>query len=149
MSKAVYQEVSENIIDNFKVGARLSALTSNKKNGEIYSFDDVEFNRIVELLSPNQKFKKSSTKRKAFVLSDVKYTVVAAASILAKVTRDREIKKIKEKIGVDFGSGYTSDERTQKFLKENWEKYPSIFRKTWISYKKVVNDSKQRNLEEF
>lgn len=75
MSKAVYQEVSENIIDNFKVGARLSALTSNKKNGEIYSFDHGEFNRIAELLSPNQKFKKSSTKRKAFVLPDVKYTV--------------------------------------------------------------------------
>lgn len=81
--------------------------------------------------------------------ADVKYTVVAAASILAKVTRDREIKKIKEKIGVDFGSGYPSDEVTQNFLKKNWDKYPSIFRKTWISYKKVVEGSKQRKLGVF
>ena len=71
--------------------------------------------------------------------ADVKYTVVAASSIIAKVTRDREIEKIKKKIGVDFGSGYPSDEITQKFLQENWEKYPDIFRKTWISYKKVAS----------
>ena len=81
--------------------------------------------------------------------ADVKYTVVAAASILAKVTRDNEIKKLKEKIGINFGSGYPSDEITQKFLKENWDKYPSLFRKTWSSYKKVVEASKQKGLEEF
>jgi ribonuclease HII len=81
--------------------------------------------------------------------ADVKYTVVAAASILAKVTRDREIKALKEKLGVDFGSGYPSDEVTQKFLKENWDKYPSIFRKSWISYKKVIEASKQKGLDEF
>jgi ribonuclease HII len=81
--------------------------------------------------------------------ADAKYTVVAAASILAKVTRDNEIKKIKEKIGIDFGSGYTSDERTQRFLKENWDKHPSIFRKSWISYKKVLESQKQSSLDEF
>lgn len=81
--------------------------------------------------------------------ADAKYTVVAAASILAKVTRDNEIKAIKEKIGIDFGSGYTSDERTQKFLKENWDKHPSIFRKSWVSYKKVLESQKQSSLDEF
>ena len=81
--------------------------------------------------------------------AESKYTVVAAASILAKVTRDMEIEKIKEKIGIDFGSGYPSDPRTVEFLKKNWDKYPSIFRKTWISYKKVLQNSKQRGLNEF
>ena len=81
--------------------------------------------------------------------ADVNYTVVAAASILAKVTRDREIRRIKEKIGIDFGSGYPSDEKTQRFLKENWDRYPSIFRKTWISYKRVITPAKQKNLQEF
>jgi len=81
--------------------------------------------------------------------ADFKYTIVAAASILAKVTRDDEIKKIKEKIGIEFGSGYPSDPRTVKFLNEKWDKYPSIFRKTWISYKKVIQRQKQSNLEEF
>ena len=54
--------------------------------------------------------------------ADVKYPVVSAASILAKVTRDMEIKKIKDKIGINLVSGYPSDETTQQFLKENWSK---------------------------
>ncbi len=81
--------------------------------------------------------------------ADVKFTVVAAASIIAKVTRDREIQKMKEELGVDFGSGYTSDEKTQNFLKENFEKYPFIFRKTWSSYKKVAEGKNQKKLGEF
>ncbi len=81
--------------------------------------------------------------------ADVKYTVVAAASIIAKVTRDREIEKIKKKIGIDFGSGYPSDEKTQEFLKKNWDKYTEIFRKTWSSYKKFITEKKQKKLGEF
>jgi ribonuclease HII len=81
--------------------------------------------------------------------ADVKYLIVGAASILAKVTRDREIQKIKEKIGIDFGSGYTSDERTIEFLKKNWDKYPSIFRKKWISYQKVAKSKGQSKLGNF
>ena len=81
--------------------------------------------------------------------ADVKYLVVGAASILAKVTRDREIEKIKKKIGIDFGSGYTSDERTVEFLKKYWDKYPSIFRKKWISYEKVVKSKGQKKLGDF
>ena len=81
--------------------------------------------------------------------ADLNYVVVGAASILAKVTRDSEIEKIKKKIKINFGSGYPSDEITQKFLKENWKKYPDIFRKTWASYKNVVKSSKQRKIGEF
>jgi len=81
--------------------------------------------------------------------ADVKYLVVGAASILAKVTRDREVKKIRDKIGIDFGSGYPADEKTAEFLKKYWNKYPSIFRKTWASYKKAAEASKQKGLEEF
>jgi ribonuclease HII len=81
--------------------------------------------------------------------ADVKYTVVSAASIIAKVTRDREIEKIKERIGIDFGSGYPADEKTQLFLKKNWDKYTGIFRKTWASYKRFVAEKKQKKLGEF
>jgi len=81
--------------------------------------------------------------------ADVKYLVVGAASILAKVTRDNEIKKIQKKIGIDFGSGYPSDEKTVKFLKGNWGKYPSIFRKKWASYQQVVKSKGQSKLGDF
>ena len=81
--------------------------------------------------------------------ADVNHIVVGAASILAKVTRDREIKKIKDKIQIDFGSGYPSDPRTVKFLNENYEKHKEIFRKTWASYKRVVEKTRQRGLTDF
>jgi ribonuclease HII len=81
--------------------------------------------------------------------ADLNYTIVGAASILAKVTRDREIEKIKQKINKEFGSGYPSDPRTVKFLKENYDKHSEIFRKTWSSYKKVAEAKKQRNIGDF
>ena len=81
--------------------------------------------------------------------ADVKYPVVSAASILAKVTRDREIEKLKKKIGMNFGSGYPSDAITKGFLKKHYKDFPDIFRKTWASYKKVAGDKKQKNLGEF
>tara|TARA_Y100000310_G_C20698011_1_gene827115 strand:+ start:3270 stop:3920 length:651 start_codon:yes stop_codon:yes gene_type:complete len=80
--------------------------------------------------------------------ADVNYPVVSAASIIAKVIRDREIEKLKKKFNVDFGSGYPSDEKTQKFLKANYKKYP-FFRKTWSSYKNVIEGKKQKSLGDF
>ena len=81
--------------------------------------------------------------------ADLNYPVVAAASILAKVVRDREIEKIKATIGLDVGSGYPSDPKTKNFLSENWNKYPDIFRKTWSSYRKFSDSKKQKKLGDF
>jgi ribonuclease HII len=81
--------------------------------------------------------------------ADVNYPVVSAASILAKVTRDREIEKLKKKIGMNFGSGYPSDARTQGFLKKHYKDFPDIFRKTWSSYKRLVAPKNQKKLGEF
>ena len=81
--------------------------------------------------------------------ADMNYPVVSAASILAKVTRDAEIEKIKKKIKINFGSGYPSDPLTQAFLKKHYKDYPEIFRKTWASYKKLVNGKNQSSLGDF
>lgn len=55
--------------------------------------------------------------------ADDTYPVVSAASILAKVTRDRLIAEISEEFGENIGSGYPSDPVTiafiEKWLKEN------------------------------
>ena len=81
--------------------------------------------------------------------ADVNYPVVSAASILAKVTRDKEIEKIKKELGVDFGSGYLTDPKTTEFLKNNFENYPEIFRKSWFPYQELVNKKFQKNLSDF
>ena len=71
--------------------------------------------------------------------ADAKIDVVAAASIIAKETRENEIRKLKEKIG-DFGSGYPSDERTIKFLKSFYSdngKWPTGTRKSWKTVERI------------
>lgn len=80
--------------------------------------------------------------------ADVNYPIVSAASIIAKVLRDREIQKLKEQYKVEFGSGYPSDPVTVKFLLGNFDKYP-FFRKSWESYKKLVKKQGQRSLDKF
>ncbi|MFT4304187.1 MAG: ribonuclease HII [Candidatus Woesearchaeota archaeon] len=80
--------------------------------------------------------------------ADTNYAIVAAASILAKVTRDKIIEEIKQKIGIDFGSGYPSDPKTIEFTKKYYNKY-DIFRKTWQSYKNIIQTKKQKVLGEY
>ncbi|MBS3172618.1 ribonuclease HII [Candidatus Woesearchaeota archaeon] len=92
--------------------------------------------------------KNKELKLKAENKADVNYPVVSAASILAKVTRDREIEKLKEKYG-DIGPGYPSNEITKKFIKENWNKHPEIFRKSWATFKNIERKKDQKNLVDF
>lgn len=81
--------------------------------------------------------------------ADVNYPSVSAASIIAKVTRDKEIEKLKKRLGIDFGSGYPSDPKTIDFLKKNFNKYPDIFRKTWACFKKLNAKEAQSKLPGF
>jgi len=65
--------------------------------------------------------------------ADRDYTVVSAASIIAKVERDRAIEKLKRKLG-DFGSGYPSDPVTKNFFLEKMRKgepLPDEVRRSW------------------
>jgi len=71
--------------------------------------------------------------------ADRNYVAVSAASIIAKVERDREVAELARVYG-DFGSGYPSDQRTMNFLKQLLERageYPEFIRKSWKPAKKV------------
>tara|TARA_Y100000310_G_scaffold138709_4_gene137750 strand:+ start:2829 stop:3476 length:648 start_codon:yes stop_codon:yes gene_type:complete len=92
--------------------------------------------------------KNKKTKLKLEHKADENYEVCSAASILAKVTRDREIDKLRRQYG-DCGSGYPADPRTKKFLEENWDKHPEMFRKTWSTYRKVAQEKEQKNLSNY
>jgi ribonuclease HII len=73
--------------------------------------------------------------------ADRNYVAVSAASIIAKVERDREVAELARVYG-DFGSGYPSDQRTINFLKQLVEEtgdYPEFIRKSWKPAKKVKN----------
>lgn len=81
--------------------------------------------------------------------ADMKYAVVSAASILAKVTRDREIEQIEKTINKKIGSGYSSDPATQEFLKNNHKENHDIVRKSWMSYKNLIKEKNQKKIGEF
>ena len=80
--------------------------------------------------------------------ADVNYPICSAASILAKVERENQMEKIKQKYG-DTGPGYPANKTTQDFVKNNWDKYPDIFRKTWSTYKKVARPEGQKSIKDF
>lgn len=81
--------------------------------------------------------------------ADVNFVECSAASIIAKCIREEEVAKIKKKYNIDFGSGYPSDPKTQKFLKENFHRddLSEIFRKSWLPFKDHINN--QKNLFDF
>jgi ribonuclease HII len=84
--------------------------------------------------------------------ADKNYTVVGAASILAKVERDRAIKEIKRKVNYDFGVGYPHDERTIRFVEElikSKKPLPSFVRKSWATIQLLKEKNWQRKLKDF
>ncbi len=83
--------------------------------------------------------------------ADLNYPVVAGASILAKVERDREIEKIKKKVNFDFGVGYPHDERSIEFVKKclKDKKNLEFIRHSWITVLDAIVEKEQRNLKHF
>lgn len=81
--------------------------------------------------------------------ADKNHVSVAAASILAKCTREKEMEKIKKTYGNAIGSGYCSDPLTSEFLKQHAKKFENdgIFRKTWVTWKMAYEKIVQRKLE--
>jgi len=113
-------------------------------------------NQLMEYVKEKRFEKIISCEHKA----DFNHPVVSGASIIAKVTRDAELEKIKEQIGIDFGSGYPSDPNTIKFLKEhaNDFKKERIFRESWATWQEASGHKpsktenkppKQKSLEGF
>lgn len=79
--------------------------------------------------------------------ADTRYPVVSAASIIAKVTRDREMRKIERKLGMKVGSGYPGDKETVKAIKANLRSrvLSPYIREYW----KTLDAIRQRRIGEF
>jgi len=98
---------------------------------------DVNPKRFAKIISDIMK------KKQRLVVShhaDEIYTSVSAASIVAKVTRDRHVQKIGRKYG-DIGSGYPSDPQTIEFL-QKWVKrelsVPPFARRSWKTWLRIT-----------
>ncbi len=111
---------------------------------------------IIDCPSPNRKayeifLRKRLTHNAELVVehkADINFVFCSAASIIAKCERESEMDEIRKRYG-NCGPGYTSNHTTQKFIKENFERYPEIFRKSWVSYRQLASSRKQKRLAGF
>lgn len=90
------------------------------------------FGKEISRLSGNHKIK-------SYHHADSRFVVVSAASILAKVTRDRAIAKLRK--DYDLGSGYPSDSLTVKFVTKYYKKnhkMPNFVRKSWKPVQEIT-----------
>jgi ribonuclease HII len=88
--------------------------------------------------------------------ADALHPVVSAASIIAKVERDRHVeviaRRLRQEIGMPLGSGYPSDPDTVAFLAEYVRLRGSVpveFRSSWKPVQEALARTKVRPLTEF
>jgi len=135
-------------LNRLEAVAMARLLTILKPDVAYVDASDVLADRFAEHIAENLSFKlKIVSEHKA----DVKYPIVSAASIIAKVERDKVISQLQKKYG-NMGCGYPSDSNTIKFL-EDWIRkfgsYPDFVRKSWKTAKRVKSeaDSRQKKLQ--
>ena len=77
--------------------------------------------------------------------------VVAAASIVAKVWRDRAIDRLAEEVGEPVGSGYPSDPRTVRFVSDRLSLGPAppYVRASWSTLVRIKLGPSAHRLEKF
>ncbi|MEK6918442.1 MAG: ribonuclease HII [Nanoarchaeota archaeon] len=156
-AKEISDMMSEGINLNF-IEAIAAAKIINKTRKK---YLDLEFTVVLDCPSINTnswliKVKElvGNTKGMKFICehkADANYVSVSAGSIIAKVTRDAEIEKIKKEIKEDFGSGYPSDPKTVQFIKKHYEEYKhlGIFREHWQTLKNILGiDTKKIAVEQ-
>lgn len=135
---------SLNEIEAMRMGLLLNNLESKPAVVYVDAVDPIQENFSKRL----KKYTSFKTIIKSEHKADERHPIVSAASIIAKVQRDLEIKKLEEEFG-QLGSGYSHDEKTiafiKKYLKQH-KKLPSIARRSWDTSQKLLNERFQRKL---
>ena len=83
--------------------------------------------------------------------ADERYRIVGAASILAKVARERHVDDLAADYG-EVGSGYPSDPTTRAFLEsfvEEHHRLPACARESWQTSRDALNAVGQSSLTDF
>jgi ribonuclease HII len=84
--------------------------------------------------------------------ADRDYPVVGAASIVAKVRRDRALARLRAELGEELGSGYPSDRRTVEFVRAvlaNTRELPRWVRGSWATMQRVKPHRPARTLDSY
>ena len=149
-----------NIVDDYYV-TRISPKIIDKSvfNHSLNHLEAQYMAKVISKLSPSIAFVDSCdvnphrfgkeiskltlhSKIKSYHHADSKFVVVSAASILAKVSRDRAITRLRKKYAV--GSGYPADPKTKAFIKKSIKRnMPLTFiRKSWKPVQILLKNKK-------
>ncbi len=147
--KKIVKDYKFLIVEPYEIDKALNSLNLN-----LNKLEAIKLAQIINYLNPDKAIidcpsanthsfknylkmflKNKDTEIHALHDADKRFVVVGAASIIAKVIRDKEIEKLKKEYG-DFGSGYPSDPKTIDFLEKHAKKDLRIFRKSWSTFKR-------------
>ncbi len=84
--------------------------------------------------------------------ADDEYSVVSAASIVAKSARESHVEELHSKYGYDFRSGYPHDEPTIEFLKTFMQEkgeLPPETRMSWSTAQRIKRENSQNSLGDY
>ncbi|MCC5994134.1 MAG: ribonuclease HII [Candidatus Aenigmarchaeota archaeon] len=155
-------------LEAMKIADIISILKAEKVYVDSIEQNCEKFERMIREFLPRGKSVRLVVKN----YLDESVPIVSAASIIAKVERDREIEKIKRKVNFDFGVGYSHDERTRVFIEKilqteeapppylriHWETVEDIARKlleenkkikSWVFREVLKQDSWQKKIKDF
>ena len=134
--KIIDQSVFKHKLNHLE--AKNMAKVIKKLNPKVAYVDscDVDYKRFGKEISSLTYNSKIISRHHA----DSRFIVVAAASIIAKVSRDKSIHRLKKNF--DLGSGYPSDKNTVKCVKKllsSKKKSYSFIRMSWKPVQKIIN----------
>ena len=156
--KVVVEEAAPQVIDSYVSKGKLNLLELelmvriiSRLSADVVYIDapDINVRRFTALLTKmlSEHYGLTGIRVIAEHEADVKFPVVSAASIIAKVYRDSRIADLHTTYG-DFGSGYPSDPKTIRFLKDVLSRPspPPIIRRSWRTITRIQGELKSRKL---
>ncbi len=139
--------MKEKNLNKIEIETMAKIINSAKPDRVIIDSPEVNTDKFVQKI---RRHVKTDVDIVAENYADKKYPIVSAASVMAKVVRDREIEKIEKDMGMTIGSGYPGDEKTLKALDTMIRKgLTKHVRKKWITYKRIRENYSQTTLKRF
>jgi ribonuclease HII len=155
----LYKKIIQIVDDHYIVKISPRIIDKSVSNHSLNHLEAKYMAKVISKLSPSTAFVDScdvnskrfgkeiskltsNTKIRSYHHADSKFITVSAASILAKVSRDRAITRLSKKH--DIGSGYPSDPKTKVFVKKSIRRNQNLtfLRKSWKPVKILMKKRK-------
>ena len=155
----LYKKIIQIVDDHYIVKISPRIIDKSVSNHSLNHLEAKYMAKVISKLSPSTAFVDScdvnskrfgkeiskltsNTKIRSYHHADSKFITVSAASILAKVSRDRAITRLSKKH--DIGSGYPSDPKTKVFVKKSIRRNQNLtfLRKSWKPVKILMEKRK-------